>query len=150
MAKLVVFVQSEHSIASKEVPKEIAVALDHGKPVIPFVIDEAELMGDLEYDLLAVHRVDATRPTMDQRIEELSRQIYAVLDKNIKISGWNGSFRDFKLLSTPTITPKKIFLGRDLVLEEIEENFKSGENVLFWHRSISGGMLIIYWRDTCL
>lgn len=130
-AKLVLFIQSEHSIASNEVPKEIAISLDNGKPVIPFVIDEAELVGDLEYDLLAVHRVDATKPTMDERIEELSRQIYAVIDKNNKTGGWDRNFRQFKLLSTPTIAPKKIFLGRDDVLSEIEEKFGSGENVQF-------------------
>ncbi len=130
-AKLVLFIQSENSISSREVPKEIAVALDNGKPVIPFVIDEAELVGDLEYDLLAVHRVDATRPTMDERIEELSRQIYAVINKNSKSGSWSGSFRQFKLLSTPTITPKKIFLGRDEVLAQIENNFSRGETVQF-------------------
>ncbi len=131
VSKIVLFIQSENSISSDQVPKEIAVALDHGKTVIPFVIDEAELIGDLEYDLLAVHRVDATRPTMDERIEELSRQIYAVIDKNGKSSTWNGNFRQFKLLPTPTITPKKIFLGRDDVLTQIDENFKNGENVQF-------------------
>lgn len=136
-AKLVLFIQSENSILSKEVPKEIAVALDKGKTVIPFVIDETELVGDLEYDLLAVHRVDATRPTMDERIEELSRQIYAIIDKNSKNSAWCGNFRRFKLLSTPTITPKKIFLGRDNVLSEIEYVFRNGENTLFL-RGIGG------------
>lgn len=130
-AKLVLFIQSENSIKSEEVPKEISVALDNGKTIIPFVIDEAELVGDLEYDLLAVHRVDATKPTMDERIEELSRQIFAVIAKNSKNNAWSGNFRQFKLLSTATITPKKIFLGRDDVLAEIEENFKSGENVQF-------------------
>ncbi len=132
-SKLVLFIQSESSILSREVPKEIAVALDNSKPVIPFVIDEAELVGDLEYDLLAVHRVDATKPTLDDRIEDLSRQIYAVLDKAGKNSAWSGKFRQFKLLPTPSITPKKIFLGRDNVLAEIENNFKNGENVQFLH-----------------
>ncbi len=130
-SKLVLFIQSEHSIASKEVPKEIAISLDNGKTVIPFVIDEAELVGDLEYDLLAVHRVDATKPTMDERIEELSRQIYAVIDKTDNSGAWNRNFRQFKLLSTPTIAPKKIFLGRDDVLAEIEGKFAGGENVQF-------------------
>jgi len=130
-AKLVLFIQSENSIKSEEVPKEIAVALDNGKTVIPFVLDETELIGDLEYDLLAVHRVDATKPTMDERIEELSRQIYAVIDKNNKNGAWQRNFRQSKLLSTATITPKKIFLGRDDVLTEIDQRFKSGENVQF-------------------
>ena len=125
------FIQSENSIKSAEVPKEISVALDNGKTVIPFVIDETELAGDLEYDLLAVHRVDATKPTMEERIEELSRQIYAVINKTCKTGAWSRNFRQFKLISTPTIIPKKIFVGRDNVLAEIEENFKNGENVQF-------------------
>ncbi len=132
-SRIVLLIQSEHSIASAEVPKEISVALDKNKIVIPFVIDEAELKGDLEYDLLAVHRVDATRPTMDERIEELARQIYAVLNKHSdkKSSTWLGNFRQFRLLSTATVVPKKVFCGREDVLCEIAENFASGENVQF-------------------
>lgn len=134
-SKLVLLIQSEHSIASAEVPKEISVALDKNKIVIPFVIDEAELVGDLEYDLLAVHRVDATRPTMEERIEELARQIYAVLNKKEgeKINPWIRNFRQFKLLSTATVVPKKVFCGRDDVLKEIGDRFRGGENVQFLH-----------------
>lgn len=132
-SKIVLFIQSAHSIGSKEVPKEISLALDKNKIVIPFVIDQAELVGDLEYDLLVVHRVDATRPTMDERIEELSRQIYAVLNKygQETQNAWNGHFRGFSLLSTVSVVPKKVFCGRDGVLDEISERFKNGENVQF-------------------
>ncbi|MBE6916041.1 MAG: TIR domain-containing protein [Ruminococcaceae bacterium] len=131
IAKIVLLIQSEHSIGSKEVPKEIALALDKNKIVIPFVIDYAELTGDLEYDLLAVHRVDATKPTMDERIEELSRQIYAVLAKNGAENPWSRNFRGYSLISTPTVIPKKVFCGRDAVLDEISQNFQNGENVQF-------------------
>ena len=56
-SKIVVVIQSENSIASREVPKEVSVALDKHKTVIPFVLDDAELRGDLEYDLIGINRV---------------------------------------------------------------------------------------------
>lgn len=42
-AGLVLMIQSESSMASQEVPKEISIALAKNKTVIPFVIDSSEL-----------------------------------------------------------------------------------------------------------
>ena len=133
-AGIVVMIQSENSLSSYEVPKEVALALERKKPVIPFVLDNAELQGDLEYDLIGIHRVDARRPTLDERIEELATQIYAMLAKKGETDdAWAARLTRTKLLPTATIIPKKIFCGRDKVLEEISTRFSSGERVIFLH-----------------
>lgn len=130
-AKIVLLVQSKNSIASKEVPKEVSISLDRNKPIIPFVLDDAELQGDLEYDLIGIHRIDARKPTLDERIEELARQIYAMLNKTDEESAWGQRIAHTKLISTASVIPKKVFCGRDDVLKEIDSRFKSGERVIF-------------------
>ncbi len=131
-ARLVLMIQSENSLASKEVPKEVSIALDYNKPVIPFVLDNAELCGDLEYDLIGIHRIDARKPTLDERIEELARQIYSMLSKKASENdAWAVRFLRTKLLSTATVVPKKVFLGRDDTLKEIHEGFKNGDRLMF-------------------
>lgn len=131
-SKLVVVIQSENSIASKEVPKEVAVALEKNKPVIPFVLDDAELSGDLEYDLIGIHRVDGRKPTLDERIEDLAMQIYGMINKTAeKSSPWAERFLHTRIRSTATVIPKKVFCGREGTLSQMDAYFKSGERVLF-------------------
>ncbi|MBE7021508.1 MAG: tetratricopeptide repeat protein [Ruminococcaceae bacterium] len=132
-AKVVLMIQSKNSISSREVPKEIAVSLEKHKTVIPFVIDDAELNGDLEYDLIGIHHVDARKPTLDERIEELAMQIYALLDKSSDELGdaWSERMKATKLVSSAPVLPKKIFVGRDSILKNLADGFKSGERVQF-------------------
>ncbi|MBE6760918.1 MAG: toll/interleukin-1 receptor domain-containing protein [Ruminococcaceae bacterium] len=131
-ASLVLMIQSENSLASREVPKEIALALDNNKPVIPFVLDDAELSGDLEYDLIGIQRVDGRKPTLNERIKELANQIYCILGKNVANGdAWSERIGHTRLLSTATVIPKKVFLGRDDTIEEIYNCFKGGERLLF-------------------
>ena len=129
---IVLMIQSENSLASREVPKEVALALDNQKPVIPFVLDDAELCGDLEYDLIGIQRVDARKPTLNERIDELASQIYSVIGKSsTQNNAWSERLGHTRLLSTATVMPKKIFLGRDNTIEEIYNHFKGGERILF-------------------
>lgn len=131
-ASLVLMIQSTHSLSSREVPKEVSIALDYNKPVIPFVLDDAELSGDLEYDLIGIHRIDARKPTLEERIEELARQIYTLLKKKAdENDAWSVRFTKTRLLSTPTVIPKKVFFGRESILDEIRQRFQSGERLLF-------------------
>ncbi len=131
-AKILLMIQSESSMLSTEVPKEVSIALNKNKTVIPFVIDNSELSEDLEYDLLTVQRVDARRPTIDERIEELAQQICSVLGRPFeKDSNFSNTPSGIRLLSTSPIIPKKIFCGRDEVISEISEAFNNGEHVVF-------------------
>ena len=133
-AKILLMIQSESSMLSTEVPKEVSLALNKNKTVIPFVIDNSELSEDLEYDLLTVQRIDARRPTMDERIEELARQVCSVLGRPFcRDGGAELTSSGRKLLSTSSVIPKKIFCGRDDVIADIDSAFKSGERVVFIH-----------------
>ncbi len=132
-ATVLLLIQSENSMHSQEVPKEVSIALKKNKTVIPFVIDNSELSEDLEYDLLTVQRVDARKPTLDERIEELARQIYGALGRPFEKDESGAAAKEGKrrLVSTSSVVPKKIFCGRDALLSDIAASFDSGERVTF-------------------
>ena len=131
-AQILLMIQSESSMLSTEVPKEVSIALNKNKTVIPFVIDNSELSEDLEYDLLTVQRVDARKPTLDERIEELARQICSVLGRPFEKEGAGAVQSEMRrLISTSSVIPKKIFCGRDDAIADIAAAFESGERVVF-------------------
>ncbi len=130
-AKILLMIQSESSMLSTEVPKEVSIALNKNKTVIPFVIDNSELNEDLEYDLLTVQRIDARRPTLDDRIEELAIQISSVLGRPFTKGGAAAGGGGHRLLPTASVIPKRVFCGREGVLSEITEAFSVGERVVF-------------------
>lgn len=131
-AKVIVFLQSSSSIESKEIPKEIGMAFDADKTIIPFKLDDAKLTGDLRYDLYGVEYIDATVPTFDERVNELAKAIKKVIadestDSYVSEAGIQ------TLVSTPNVLPKTVFCGRDDILSEIYEKYQDGERVLFLH-----------------
>lgn len=132
-SKVVVLLQSESAVESKEIPKEIGIAFDSDKTIIPFKLDTSELHGDLEYDLYGVEYIDATVPTMDERIYELANVIGNVLGKDITSCSNPviASQSPEKLLPTPPVHPRSIFHGREDIIVQIDSHFKSGENILF-------------------
>jgi len=131
-AKVVVFLQSSSSIESKEIPKEIGMAFDADKTIIPFKLDDAKLTGDLRYDLYGVEYIDATVPTFDERVGELAKAIKKVLGTESQNTSIESSTHQ-KLVSTPNVLPKMIFCGRENVLSEIHSKFQDGERVIFLH-----------------
>jgi len=129
-AKAVVLIQSSNAVESKEIPKEIGMALESDKMVVPFRIDNSELKGDLKYDLTGVEYIDATIPTLDQRILDLARSISKAINKPLasdsKIIALNSP------LKSSRITCSEIFDGRDKLLEDIHTAFED-RNVVFLH-----------------
>lgn len=81
-SKVVVFLQSENSVKSREISQEISFAFAAGKTIIPFKLDQAQLEGDMEYDLHGVQYIDATVPTMEQRIDDLAKFISEAISKS--------------------------------------------------------------------
>lgn len=71
----VVFI-SKDSVVSTEVPKEVGIALKREKTVIPFLLDNSEYQGKLEYDLEGVNYIDATKEPFEERIKDLAKAIY--------------------------------------------------------------------------
>jgi len=129
-AKVVVFLQSSSSIESKEIPKEIGMAFDADKTIIPFKLDDAKLTGDLRYDLYGVEYIDATVPTFDERVGELAKAIKKVLGNESQSVSTEYSTNQ-KLVSTPNVLPKMIFCGRENVLSEIHTRYQNGDQVVF-------------------
>lgn len=70
----VVFI-SKDSVTSTEVPKEVGIALKREKTVVPFLLDNSEYQGSLEYDLQNVNYIDATVPSFEERIKDLAKAI---------------------------------------------------------------------------
>lgn len=129
-AKVVVFLQSSFSIESKEIPKEIGMAFDADKTIIPFKLDDAKLVGDLRYDLYGLEYIDATVPTFDDRVDELAQAIKKVLGHD-KQTIRSDAVDVQRIVSTPNVLPKMIFCGRGEILSEINARFQDGDRVLF-------------------
>lgn len=129
-SRAVIFIQSEEALASREIPKEIGIAFDANKTIIPFKLDKAQPEGDLEYDLYGVEYIDATVPTREQRIHELAKAISKSIGKPLQNAAAVTSVSE-KLVSTPSVIPKNVFFGRDDTVEEISRKFADGERVVF-------------------
>ena len=127
-SKVVVFLQSENSVESKEVPKEIGIALDSDKLIIPFKLDQAQLKGGIEYDLYGVEYIDATIPTMEQRIHELALSIRNAINKPFLTNGTGDN--QICALKSSKITCSEIFMGRDNLIDNIHMAF-TDRNVIF-------------------
>ncbi len=77
---MVVFI-SKDSVVSEQVPKEVGMAFEAGKTVIPFRLDGAKYQGRLRYDLQDVNYIDATIPTFEERIYDLAKAICFAANK---------------------------------------------------------------------
>ncbi|MBQ9746459.1 MAG: toll/interleukin-1 receptor domain-containing protein, partial [Clostridia bacterium] len=132
-AEVVVLIVSENSVVSKEIPKEVGLALEDGKTVVPFKIDQSRIKGEMRYDLMGTNWIDGSEPPVDDRIDELAEHICMILGKSFsKNEGGDSAANNAeKLVSTPSVIPKNIFCGRDGVLAEIDEKFEQGERALF-------------------
>ena len=132
-AELVVLVQSKDSAVSQEVSKEILFARKKGKMVKPFVIEESELSDEMELELSTTHYIDATYPELEDRIKELARDICKSLDRPFEPKMTGKAERKEELVSTPSVIPKRVFCGRQDILEELHHRFQDGERLVFLH-----------------
>ena len=132
-SRAVVFIQSENALESREIPKEIGLAFEADKPIIPFKIDQSQPQGDLRYDLYGVQFIDGTVPTREQRIYELAKAISKAIGKPLFNSPALSNSLPVaeRLVSTPSVIPKSIFYGRDNVIKKISQKFENGERVVF-------------------
>ena len=128
---VLLFIQSENSLKSKEVPSEILIARNSNVDIIPFRIDKTDIEeSEIEYFLVITNYIDGTVPTFEKRVDDLSQSIYSALNrvgdtKHLKIK-----FRE-KLLSTKMVFPTKSFVGRKDIVNEIDILYKEGHNVIF-------------------
>ena len=134
-SKILVFVQTKNSVDSKEIPDEVLTAIDEGKTIISFIVEDSELHGQMKLKLKHRQHIDARRPELDDRIMELAREICVLLKRPFGDDGQllKESYNVVKIISTPNVLPKTVFCGRDDVLSEIKNKFSSSERVLFLH-----------------
>jgi len=131
-AKACVLIQSVKSMESEEIPKEISVALTRKKTVIPFVLDDSVLNPELEYDLSSVQRIDARKPTLEDRIGELAAEIR-------KVIGYSRTHNEsviedtseLQLVSTK-ISCNSGFMGRDDELQTLHDNLELHDRVFLY------------------
>ena len=68
-------VLSPHAAASENVPKELTIAGQHQRPIIPVRCAECTLAPAMEYDLAELQFVDFTGKPFDQALADLVRAI---------------------------------------------------------------------------
>lgn len=127
---VVVLIQSKNAVESDQIPREISIALEEEKKIIPFRIDTAKLKHELRYDLAGVEYIDATVPTMEQRIYDLARSVSNATGKPLKTD--LVTEKKSVYLKSTRITCSEIFAGRDALLEQIHTAFED-RNVVFLH-----------------
>ncbi|MEZ5386961.1 MAG: toll/interleukin-1 receptor domain-containing protein [Prosthecobacter sp.] len=61
-ARLVMFFVSPSSVASEFVPKELALSVDMKKTILPVLLEETEIRGQVAFCIAGLHRVEAFDP----------------------------------------------------------------------------------------
>lgn len=80
ICRAMVLVWSRNSLASKEVAKELTLAMRNGLTVIPFRIEDVEPTAEWDYHLANTHWMDAFPGELASYVEELASRIRALLD----------------------------------------------------------------------
>ncbi|MDC0308329.1 MAG: TIR domain-containing protein [Planctomycetaceae bacterium] len=62
---------SENSNLSKQVLREVERAVSKSNPIIPFRIDDCQMSQSFEYFLSSTHWFDASKPPLQERVDEL-------------------------------------------------------------------------------
>lgn len=70
-ARALLLIYSENSARSTQVPRELSIAENKGTFIIPYKIDNAELIGTFEYYLTSAHWITAEPEKNEYRINEI-------------------------------------------------------------------------------
>jgi hypothetical protein len=84
-ARIVVLIFSKHTAQSEHVMRELELAADRNKIIVPFRIDATEPSADLEYYIRRVHWLDAMTPPREKRLDELVALIQRVLEMPVTV-----------------------------------------------------------------
>ena len=80
-SKAVVVLISKYSVLSKDVGKEIGIASDNSKEIIPFKLENIPYKGTLVYDLQNLVYVELDNKSLKEGIQELAELIIKVVGK---------------------------------------------------------------------
>jgi hypothetical protein len=81
--RVVLLIFSGNTNRSEHVLRELEVASDSGKIIVPFRIENVVPSGDLRYYITRVHWLDAMSPPMEARLNELVTLMQRLLDMPI-------------------------------------------------------------------
>jgi predicted ATPase len=79
-ARALLLIFSEHANRSEHVARELELAANAKKPIVPLRIDAVMPSGDLQYYVMRVHWLDATAPPLETRLSELVAAVQQVLE----------------------------------------------------------------------
>ena len=80
-SKIMVLIFSENSNNSRQVQKEVSVAVNSEAIIIPFKIDNTSFQGSLELFLSDTHWLDAMNPPTKEEIDKLTKTINTFLKR---------------------------------------------------------------------
>lgn len=80
--RLMLLIFSKHANGSREIQREVRLALDREKPVVPFRIENVNPDGTLAYYMTSVHWLDALTPPLEQHLQTLVNSIRRLLGRD--------------------------------------------------------------------
>lgn len=121
-----VHVLNELDMVTKRLSKKEEVC------VIPFHTADNDISEDAQYYLGRLHWIDAMKPSMYDRIEELVAKILAMFGKKtVGQTADAGTVSTQYSLNSKIPQTRDVFVGREQLLTEISEFFESGKRILF-------------------
>jgi hypothetical protein len=78
-SRVMVLVFSSHANQSKQVRREVQLAFEKEKPVIPFRIEAITPVSSLAYYMGSIHWLDALTPPVEQHLHALASSLQALL-----------------------------------------------------------------------
>jgi predicted ATPase len=103
-ARALLLLFSAHANRSEHVARELEIAANAEKPIVPLRIEAVMPSGDLQYYVMRVHWLDATAPPLETRLSELVAAVQQVLEATPRHN------------LPPQLTP---LIGRDEAIVEI-------------------------------
>ena len=96
--------------------------------IVPFHIADDDIAPETRYYIQRHHWIDAVKPPMYARIDELADHLLRLLGREPVVQ--NTPVAAHRLVSQMP-TPRDIFQGRDGLLEQMRQSFAEGKRVLF-------------------
>lgn len=168
-AKLVIYFVSPASVASEFVPKELAFSVDMKKAILPILLEETEIRGQVAFCIAGLHRVEAFDPdpgkvwlgiqaslqhagvewkTPSRRLNDVRREGRDVsLDEgagNVRIN------RDRESKSAPVPVPSSTLVPKPSPEpEKGEEAVHEGRWLRRWFllMAAAGAVILFFWMD---
>lgn len=81
---VLVLIFSSNANASDAIKREVRYAIQRGKPVVPFRIENVDFTGTLDFYLDTTHWLDALTPPMEEHIKRLVETVARLLNKPMK------------------------------------------------------------------